>query len=80
MLSFVNKNLVNERIMKIQQVIENAKSLSFNDRALVAHCLISSLETKQDECVEQEWIESMSWEEVKKKLKVKMDGEAKISS
>ena len=80
MLSFVNKNLVDERIMKIQQVIENAKSLSFNDRALVAHCLISSLETKQDECVEQEWIESMSWEEVKKKLKVKMDGEAKISS
>ena len=57
MLSFVSKNLVDERTMKIQQVIENAKSLSFNDRALVAHCLISSLETKQDECVEQEWIE-----------------------
>ena len=81
--------------MKIQQVIENAKSLSFNDRALVAHCLISSLETKQDECVEQEWVElaerrykelvsgkveSLSWEEVKKKLKVKMDVGAEISS
>lgn len=43
--------------MNINQVLENAKHLNINERALVAHCLISSLETRQDEGVEQAWAE-----------------------
>jgi len=67
--------------MNIHQVMKNAKDLSFNDRALVAHCLISSLETKQDEGIEEAWarlaekryeelvsgkVDAVSWEDVKK--------------
>ena len=70
--------------MNIKQVIENAKSLSFKDRALVAHCLISSLEKKQDENVDQAWgelaekrfkelasgeVNPISWEDIKKEVK-----------
>ncbi|MGZ4969033.1 MAG: addiction module protein [Methylobacter sp.] len=70
--------------MNINQVLENAKQLNVNERALVAHCLISSLETKQDEGVDQAWaelaesrfqelvsgkVESVSWDEIKKEVK-----------
>ncbi len=70
--------------MNINQVLEKAKQLNVNDRALVAHCLISSLETQQDEGVEQAWseiaekryqdlvsgkIEPVSWSDIKKKIK-----------
>lgn len=70
--------------MNINQVIENAKQLNVNDRALVAHCLIASLETRQDEGVEQAWaelaelryqelvsgkVESVSWDDIKKAVK-----------
>jgi hypothetical protein len=70
--------------MNIQQVKESTKQLDFDDKALVAHCLITSHDTKQDECVEQEWAElaerryeelvsekakSLSWDEVKKEVK-----------
>ena len=69
---------------KIKQVIEDIKKLSSDERALVAHCLISSLETRQEEGVEDAWadlaerryaelasgdIEPVSWEEVKKEVK-----------
>ena len=69
---------------KIKQVIESIKKLSTSERALVAHCLISSLETHQEEGVEEAWValaekrfaelesgevESVSWEEVKKVIK-----------
>jgi putative addiction module component (TIGR02574 family) len=69
---------------KLKQVIEDIKKLSANERALVAHCLISSLETQQDENVEEAWaelaekrytelvageVEPVSWEEVKKEVK-----------
>jgi len=69
--------------MSISQVIEESKFLSPNERALVAHCLISSLETKQDEGVDQAWAElsekryaelisgkvkSVSWAEIKKEI------------
>lgn len=40
-----------------EQVIESIKALSANERALVAHCLISSLESKQDEDVDVAWAE-----------------------
>ena len=51
---------------------------------MVAHCLISSLETRQDEGVDQAWcdlaqkrfaelasgeVNSVPWEEIKKKVK-----------
>ncbi len=68
----------------IKQVIEDIKKLSADERALIAHCLISSLETKQDENVEEAWAElaekrfaelssgkvkSVSWEDIKAKVK-----------
>ncbi|EGW20193.1 addiction module protein [Methylobacter tundripaludum] len=70
--------------MNINQVLENAKQLNVDERALVAHCLISSLEISQDESVEQTWAElaelryqelvsgkvaSVSWDDIKKEAK-----------
>lgn len=67
-----------------KQVIENIRALSADERALVAHCLISSLESKQDEGVDEAWAElaekrylelesgavnGLSWEEVRNKVK-----------
>ncbi len=69
---------------KINQVIEDIKKLSADEKALIAHCLISSLETRQDENVEEAWAElaekrfeelssgsvkPVSWEEIKTKIK-----------
>ena len=69
---------------KIKKVIEDIKKLSSDERALIAHCLISSLETIQEEGVEEAWadlaerryaelvsgdVEPVSWEEVKKEVK-----------
>lgn len=69
---------------KIKQVIENIKRLSADEKALIAHCLISSLETKQDENVEEAWadlaekryaelvsgsVKPVSWEEIKSEIK-----------
>ena len=70
--------------MDVRQIIEGAKYLNAKEKAMVAHCLISSLETRQDEGVDQAWgelaqkrlaelvsgdVESVSWEEIKKKVK-----------
>ena len=70
--------------MTINQVIESAIRLSPNERALVAHCLIYSLETKQDIGVDQAWaelaekryeeltsgkVQSVSWDDIKKEIK-----------
>ena len=67
--------------MSIQQVIESAKSLNAKEKAMLAHCLIASLETIQDEGVDLAWgklsqkrfgeliageVESVSWEKIKK--------------
>jgi hypothetical protein len=66
-----------------KQVIENIGALSSDEKALVAHCLISSLESKQDDGVEGAWAElaeqrylelesgtvkGVSWEEIKNKV------------
>ncbi len=63
-----------------KQIIESIKDLSPDERALIAHCLISSLETRQDEGVDDAWAElsekrlmalksgkvkGVSWEHVK---------------
>ena len=68
----------------MKQVFENIKELSSEEKALVAHCLISSLETKQDDDVEDAWaelaesrlseltsgeVEGVSWESIKKNIK-----------
>ena len=38
-----------------KQAIENIENLSSDERALIAHCLISSLEVKHDDSVDQAW-------------------------
>ena len=68
----------------LNQVLENIKELTADERALVAHCLIASLETKQDEGVEEAWIKlaekrfaelesgavkGVSWQEIKAQVK-----------
>ena len=67
-----------------QQVIENIESLSSDEKALVAHCLISSLEVKHDDSVDEAWaklakkrcselesgaIKGVSWDEIKVSIK-----------
>ena len=71
------------------QVIENIKDLSPDERALIAHCLISSLESEHDEGVDEAWailsekrslelesgaVKGISWEEVKKRVKSSQHG------
>ncbi len=38
-----------------KQAIENIKELSADEKALIACCFISSLESKQDEGVDEAW-------------------------
>ncbi len=69
--------------MNVQQAIENTRCLNAKEKATLAHCLISSLETKQDEGVEQAWgelaekrfsdlitgkVEPVSWNDLKKEI------------
>lgn len=68
----------------VQQAIEITKDLNAHDRALVAHCLISSLEIDQDDGVDQAWadlakkrfgelnsgkVKAVSWEDIKKRVR-----------
>jgi putative addiction module component (TIGR02574 family) len=70
----------------IKQVIKDAISLSADEKAMVAHCLISSLETKQDDGVDAAWAElaeqrfselksgkvkTISWQDIKTNVKAK---------
>ncbi len=67
-----------------KQVIENIENLSSDEKALVAHCLISSLEVKHDDSVDHAWgelvkqrfadlesgaVKGVSWEEIKSNIK-----------
>ncbi len=69
--------------MNVQQAIESTKYLNPKEKATLAHCLISSLETKLDEGVEQAWgelaekrfsdlitekVEPVSWNDLKKEI------------
>ena len=69
--------------MNVQQAIESTRCLNAKEKATLAHCLISSLETKQDEGVEQAWgelaekrfsdlitgkVEPVSWNDLKKAI------------
>ena len=40
---------------QLKQVIQHIETLSSDEKALVAHCLISSLETKHDDSVDSAW-------------------------
>lgn len=70
--------------VEFKNVIEEAKNLNAQERGLVAHCLISSLETTHDEGVDIKWAElaekryndlvskkvnPVTWEQIKKEVK-----------
>lgn len=70
--------------MRLEQVIKATKGFSAHDRALLTHCLISGLETQQDEGVDAAWlslaeqwldeletgkVQGVSWGEIKGQLK-----------
>jgi hypothetical protein len=69
---------------KFKQVIENMGDLTSDERALVAHCLISSLEIKHDDSVDEAWgelakkrllelesdaVNGVSWSNIKNNIK-----------
>lgn len=71
--------------VKLEKVIEEAKALSAPDRALLAHCLISSLDKTQDDNVDTAWAslaeqrlkeldsgetQAVTWDDIKSKLKL----------
>jgi putative addiction module component (TIGR02574 family) len=66
-----------------RHVIEEAKHLNPNERAIIAHCLISSLESNQEDYVDSAWadlaekrydelisgkVNPVTWEEMKKDI------------
>ncbi len=66
-----------------QQMIKNMSDLTSDEKALVAHCLISSLDTKQDSSVDKAWLDlaetrykeldsglvkAVSWQDIKKEI------------
>ncbi len=69
---------------KMKKVIEKIKDLTAQERALVAHCLISSPENKHDDGVDEEWaelaekrygeletgvVQGVTWDDIKKEVK-----------
>ncbi len=67
-----------------KEVIQNIAYLTSAEKAQVAHCLISSLEVKHDDSVDEAWadiaekrfeelesgdVEGVSWESIKNKIK-----------
>ena len=63
-----------------KEILKNAKALSPRDKALVARCLLASLDDPPDESVEEAWldlarerfdeiksgkVEALSWETIK---------------
>ena len=69
---------------KIKQVLENIKDMSLQERAVLAHCLISSLDQTQDDGVDEAWadlaekrfaqiesgaVKPISWQQIKSEIK-----------
>jgi len=67
-----------------KQVVENIEHLTSTEKAQIAHCLITSLEMKHDDGVDEAWTElaqqrfneldsgkvkGVSWEQIKSKIK-----------
>ncbi len=70
--------------MSIKQVLESAKELTNSEKAMLAHCLISSLDSVQEEGVEEAWgklaekrfkelengeIDGVSWDQLKSEIR-----------
>jgi putative addiction module component (TIGR02574 family) len=70
--------------MSIEQVLENLKDLSSNEKAMLAHCLIASLDKDQEEGIEDAWgrlaeqrlqelksgkVKGMSWDALKEDIR-----------
>lgn len=70
--------------MSIQKALEDTKKLNSRERALLARCLISSLETELDSDVDDAWfqlaekrvkelqsgaVKPMTWQEIKQQVK-----------
>ena len=70
--------------MNIKEAIESTKTLTPTEKALLAHCLISSLETVHETDVDTEWadlsekrysdivsgsVETVSWDQIKKSVR-----------
>lgn len=70
--------------LAFKQTIENINALSSDEKALIAHCLISSLVSSLDDNVDTEWgklsdqrykelssgnVEGLSWSEIRSIIK-----------
>jgi len=70
-------------LSNLQTALDSAKTLSVNERALLAHSLISSLETIHDDGVDESWakiakerfeelrtgkVRGVSWEQIKRNI------------
>jgi hypothetical protein len=68
----------------LEQVFKDVSYLSIREKALVAHCLIASLDTAQDDDIDSAWaglaekrffelisgkVKTISWDEIKRGLK-----------
>ena len=42
--------------MNIKEILKSAKRLTNKEKAMLAHCLISSLDSTQEEDVEEAWV------------------------
>jgi len=69
---------------KVEFLIKEALCMSSEERAMIAHCLISSIDEPTEENVEKEWlelaqkrlneleneeVEPVSWEEIKERIR-----------
>ena len=69
---------------KVESLLNDALSMNPYDRAMIAHCLISSIDHPPEENVEQAWltlaekrlselenheVEPVSWNELKQKIR-----------
>ena len=67
----------------ISKVLEDVKLLSAKERAFLAHCLISSLDTTEEESIDDKWallakerydeiksgsVKTVSWDEIKNEI------------
>ena len=69
--------------VNVQQILNDVKCLNAHDKAFLARCLISLLETRQEENVDQAWselsekryeelvtgkVDPVSWKDIKKRI------------
>nr|VFJ44024.1 MAG: putative addiction module component, TIGR02574 family [Candidatus Kentron sp. DK]VFJ53502.1 MAG: putative addiction module component, TIGR02574 family [Candidatus Kentron sp. DK] len=74
--------------MNVHQIIENTTHLSPTEKALIAHCLIHSLDARQDVDADGAWadlaekryaelasgeVEAVSWEDIRREVTGRME-------